>query len=36
MLAGYRDDLRIGSASVLMGLGQSISINPDDPGKFGY
>jgi hypothetical protein len=36
MLAGYRDDLRISSATVLMSLGIPLSINPDDPGKFGY
>ena len=36
MLTGLRDDTRISSAPVLMSLGYAVTINPDDPGKFGY
>jgi hypothetical protein len=32
---GYQTDTRLSSAPVLLGLGYPISINPDDPGKFG-
>lgn len=35
-ITGNRHDIRIGQAPVLMSLGVPISINPDDPGKFGY
>ncbi len=35
-MTGLRDDTRITSAPVLMGLGHPFTINPDDPGKFGY
>jgi hypothetical protein len=36
MLSGLRDDTRISSAPILLSLGYAITINPDDPGKFGY
>lgn len=36
ILTGLRDDTRISSAPVLMSLGYALTINPDDPGKFGY
>mgnify|MGYP000843922910 CR=1 FL=1 len=36
ILTGLRDDARISSAPVLMSLGYALTINPDDPGKFGY
>ena len=36
MILGYIKDLREASAHILLGLGYPISINPDDPGKFGY
>ena len=36
ILIGFRDDTRISSATVLMSLGYALTINPDDPGKFGY
>jgi adenosine deaminase len=35
LILGYRDDTRLSSAPVLLGLGYPITINPDDPGKFG-
>lgn len=35
-LTGTRHDIRIVQAPMLMSLGVPISINPDDPGKFGY
>ena len=31
-----RNDLRLSTAPILLGLGIPVSINPDDPGKFGY
>lgn len=31
-----RLDLRLSTAPILLGLGIPVSINPDDPGKFGY
>jgi len=31
-----RLDLRLSNAPILLGLGIAVSINPDDPGKFGY
>lgn len=31
-----RLDLRLSTAPTLLGLGVAVSINPDDPGKFGY
>ena len=31
-----RSDLRLSTAPILLGLGIPVSINPDDPGKFGY
>ncbi len=36
MLTSLRDDTRIATAPVLMSLGYALTINPDDPGKFGY
>ena len=32
---GYNSDSREGAAPVLLGLGYAVSINCDDPGKFG-
>lgn len=32
---GYVKDPRAGSAQILLGLGLPVTINPDDPGKFG-
>jgi adenosine deaminase len=29
-------DLRLSNAPILLGLGIPVTINPDDPGKFGY
>ena len=34
--ASKKLDLRLSSAPVLLGLGYPVTINPDDPGKFGY
>lgn len=31
-----RMDPRLSTAPILLGLGVPVSINPDDPGKFGY
>jgi adenosine deaminase CECR1 len=31
-----RLDLRLSTAPILLGLGVPVSINSDDPGKFGY
>lgn len=31
-----RLDLRLSTAPTLLGLGVPVTINPDDPGKFGY
>ena len=31
-----RNDLRLSTAPILLGLGVPVSISPDDPGKFGY
>jgi adenosine deaminase len=36
ILTGLRDDTRISSAPILLSLGYAVTINPDDPGKFGY
>jgi len=36
ILTGLRGDTRISCAAVLMGLGYAVTINCDDPGKFGY
>lgn len=36
ILTELRDDTRISSAPVLMSMGYAVTINPDDPGKFGY
>jgi adenosine deaminase len=35
IILGYNEDVREGSAPVLLGLGYAVTINPDDPGKFG-
>jgi adenosine deaminase len=35
LVLGYQTDTRLSSAPVLLGLGYPITINPDDPGKFG-
>jgi hypothetical protein len=35
LLLGYKSDPREASAPILLGLGYAVSINPDDPGKFG-
>jgi hypothetical protein len=32
---GYVRDPRISTAQLLLGLGVPVTINPDDPGKFG-
>ena len=34
-MLGYISDTRLSSAPVLLGLGYAVTINPDDPGKFG-
>ena len=36
MVLGYNSDAREASAPILLGLGYAVTINPDDPGKFGY
>ena len=36
MLTSLRDDTRIATPPMLMSLGYALTINPDDPGKFGY
>lgn len=35
LVLGYNQDTRESSAPILLGLGFAVSINPDDPGKFG-
>lgn len=35
MILGYKNDTREASAPILLGLGYAVTINPDDPGKFG-
>jgi adenosine deaminase len=35
LVLGYNNDAREASAPILLGLGYAVSINPDDPGKFG-
>ena len=35
LVLGYNNDSREASAPILLGLGYAVSINPDDPGKFG-
>lgn len=34
-MLGYNTDAREASAPILLGLGYAVTINPDDPGKFG-
>lgn len=34
-MLGYNADAREASAPILLGLGYAVTINPDDPGKFG-
>ncbi len=36
LLTGGMSDIRFSTAPLLLGLGYSVSISPDDPGKFGY
>lgn len=36
MGSSARLDLRLSNAPILLGLGIPVSINPDDPGNFGY
>lgn len=35
LVLGYNSDAREASAPILLGLGYAVTINPDDPGKFG-
>lgn len=35
VVLGYNADAREASAPILLGLGYAVTINPDDPGKFG-
>ena len=35
LVLGYNADAREASAPILLGLGYAVTINPDDPGKFG-
>ncbi len=35
LILGYISDTRLSSCPVLLGLGYPVTINPDDPGKFG-
>jgi hypothetical protein len=35
LVLGYKNDTRLSSAPILLGLGYAVSISPDDPGKFG-
>jgi adenosine deaminase len=35
LVLGYNTDAREASAPILLGLGYAVTINPDDPGKFG-
>jgi adenosine deaminase len=35
-LLGYIRDFRTHSSPLLLGLGIPLTINPDDPGRFGY
>lgn len=36
LLTGGMTDIRMSTAPLLLGLGYSVSISSDDPGKFGY
>ena len=36
LVLGYSKDPRLGTAPLLLGLGIPVTINPDDPAKFGY